>query len=308
MKPQAERMAEFVAYHKNGDGECNGILLKAYADSRNLAQQERYDLAVFYSITYCIPSAIIMLAHKQDIVKAPRQWAQENRPRLIFQSDRRYARLNGNFEKMLQDYVANHPTADTFLQGLTVGNTVRTQAALQRISTWYFFGRFSSFLFLETLCLLMGYKAQPAKMDWQNGDTATSGILNLFCLDKSADYFDKHDKLPPSLTTAKLDTMLSKVIFEITKAGGETNVTEIETSLCAYRKFYKGSRYNGYYLDRQLEELLFFQKQPETQKTVKELFVLRQKLFDHKYLGEVGGWKGVRKECKTLYKRTGKVM
>ena len=78
--------------------------------------------------------------------------------------------------------------------------------------------------------------------------------------------------------------------------------------MCAYRKFYKGTRYNGFYLDRQLEEIYHFKKQPVAADIVKDLIILRRKLFDDKYLGEVGGWKGVRKECKTLYQRTGKIM
>ena len=308
MKTAPERMREFVEYHKNGDGECNGILLKAYADKHRLTQQERYDLAFFYSTVYCIPSAILMLNSKGDILNGPAAWGERNRERIIFQSDRRYVRCCGNFEKILQDYAANRTDAEAFIRKTVTGNTISVKRALDETAKWYFFGGFASYLFIETLCLLLGLKAQNVSISWQDGDTATSGLLNLFGLDKSADYFDRKDKLPPNLSTGRLDTMLRKTIFEIQKAGGETNVTEIETSLCAYRKFYKGTRYNGYYLDRQLEELVWYEGKPGCRAIIAELYRLRRENFNHQYLGELHNWKGVRKECKTLYKRTGQMM
>lgn len=308
MKTISERMKEFVEYHKNGDGECNGILLKAYADKHRMTLQERYDLAFFYSTVYCVPSAIFMLKNKTEILCNPAIWGKENRKRIIFQSDRRYVRCNGNFEKILQEYVAYHTDAEQFINKTVIENIISVKKALDETAKWYFFGRFASYLFIETLCLLMDYRAQNVNIYWQNSDTATSGLLNLFGLDRSADYFDKYDKLPPKLSTEKLDAMLRKTIFEIQKAGGETNVTEIETSLCAYRKFYKGTRYNGYYLDRQLEELVWYTGKPRCGVIIQELYKLRREHFKHRYLGELHNWKGVRKECKTLYKRTGQMM
>ena len=307
MKKTKERIREFVNYHMTGDGECNGILLKAYADKHRMTMQERFDLAYFYSVTYCIPSAIIMLGERQQIIQNPEQWAAENKDRLIFQSDRRYARLNGCFQKILADYSRNI-RADQYIDKTVTGKTISIKKAIGISTHWYFFGRFGAFLFIETLCLLMGYSAVNTPIQWDEGDTATSGLMNIFCLDKSADYFDKHDKLPPNLTQERLDVLYGKLVHAIRQAGGETNVTEVETSLCAYRKFYKGSRYNGYYLDRQLEELKHYEKQPGVGIIVKDLYSLRRQLFNHKYLGEVHGWDGVRKECKTLYKRTGQMM
>ena len=298
VKDTSERMKEFVKYHMTGDGECNGILLKAYADKHDMSLQERYDLAYFYSVTYCIPSAVIMLKSRAEILQNPEQWAERNKERLIFQSDRRYAKLNNRFQKILVDYAANIKDAEAYIDATVKGNTIIIKKALNISMSWYYFERFCAFLFIETLCLLMGYSAVNMPIQWKDGDTATSGLMNLFGFDKSADYFDKHDRLPSN----------NRLIQAIRKAGGETNVTEVETSLCAYRKFYKGSRYNGYYLDRQLEELRYYEQQPGTGIIVKELYQLRKKLFPHKYLGELHNWNGVRRECKTLYKRTGQMM
>ena len=80
-------------------------------------------------------------------------------------------------------------------------------------------------------------------------------------------------------------------------------MTEVETSLCAYRKFYKATRYNGYYLDRMLEEINVMRGDyPEI---ISEVLDIRKHKFSPKYLGELGGWNGVRPELKKLYRETG---
>lgn len=308
MKTTDERMREFVEYHKTGDGECNGILLKSFADLHKMNVQERYDLAYFYAVTYCIPSAIIIFSEKKELLKAPEEWATACKSRLIFQSDRRYVRVGQNFQKMISEYAKSNSSAEKFIKKTVVGNTINIEKAVSETTKWFFFGRFGAFLFVETLCMLMGYKSANTTIDWKDGDTATSGLMNVFGLDKSADYFDKNEKLPSKLTQKKLDLLYSKLILHIKASGGDTNTTKVETSLCAYRKFYKGSRYNGYYLDRQLEELNHYKGFPEIASEIKELFDLRRNLFAHKYLGELHDWKGVRKDCKTLYKRTGAMM
>lgn len=40
---------------------------------------------------------------------------------------------------------------------------------------------------------------------------------------------------------------------------------------------------------------------------VNEIFEVRAKAFDHRFLGEFGGWKGVRNGMKTHYMKTGEV-
>lgn len=47
MKSAESRMTEFVKYHIEGDGECNNVVLKAYADKHGLDTQQRFDLAYF---------------------------------------------------------------------------------------------------------------------------------------------------------------------------------------------------------------------------------------------------------------------
>lgn len=301
-----DRMKEYVDYHINGDADCNTIVMRKWADENKLDLQQRFDLAYFFAVTYSIPSGIIMFLEKEEMLKDIDGWVLENKNKLIFQSDRKYVRMLDNFNNCIKYYKNNLKDVESFLSGITINNIILIEKALEKVQNWFFFGRFASYLFLETFTALTDYKIENTTIDWKNGDTATSGLMNLFGLDNSANYFDKHSKIPANLSYEKLNAMLFMTFREIEKHGGDTNVTGIETSLCAYRKFYKGSRYNGFYLDRMLEEILMIKKiNPKYTYMADELLKLRESSFNPKYLGELNNWNGIRKAAKKLYRDKG---
>jgi hypothetical protein len=73
----------------------------------------------------------------------------------------------------------------------------------------------------------------------------------------------------------------------------------LETACCDFNSLSKGSYYMGHDLDQQRETLA-----PCSEALKKA----RLASFDHKYLGEFGGWMGVRKELKGHYLKTGEVL
>ena len=298
-----DRMKEYVNYHINGDADCNTVLMRKWVDNHKLNLQQRFDLAYFFGITYCIPSAILMVIEKDEILNDIDSWVLNNKKNIIFQSDRKYVKMLDNFNNCIKFFKNNLNDVESFLKDITTNNTILIEKALKKVQKWFYFGRFASYLFLETFIALTDYEIENTTIDWKNGDTATSGIMNLFGLDNSANYFDKHNKIPDNLDYTDLNNMLYITLKEIKANGGDDNVTGVETSLCAYRKFYKGSRYNGFYLDRQLEEILTTKKlDPKYKKIDEELLNLRKELFNHKYLGELNNWSGIRKEAKKLYR------
>lgn len=304
-----DRITEYVDYHINGDADCNTIVLRSYADTMKLSLQDRFDLAYFFSLTYCIPSSILMLKEKNRILEDINLWIEGNKDIIIFQSDRRYMRIGDNLKKCLEYYKSNLMGVEQFLGTIMINNTISTEKALKRVEKWYYFGRFASYLFLETFYSLIDYKKDNTYLDWKNGDTATSGLLNVYGLDNIADYFDRTNKLPKNITISAMNSMLDKIIKKIKLKNGDSNITNIETSLCAYRKFYKGTRYNGFYLDRQLEEINMTNKLSSKYKEINnQLLEIRKNKFNPKYLGELNNWIGVRKDCKKLYKEKGIMM
>lgn len=299
-----KRIDEFVKYHIRGDGECNNVVLKAWADKHCKMLQQKYELAYYFSITYCVESAIILFEEQRNIFKDINTWVKQNKGSILFQSDRKYIRMKDSFERCLVNFRDNIYSVDDFIAKVCDSSTIVLKKAIPYVSSWELFGRFSAFLFLETFVELTGFPIENTTIDWRNGNTATSGLMNVFGFDKQAIIFDKHNKLLFSLKD--MDKMLDIVLQHIKHSGGNSNVTEVETSLCAYRKFFKGSRYNGYYLDRMLEEIYAMQKDyPDVSR---ELFEIRAERFDHKYLGEFSGWRGVRKTMKKSYLETGLII
>lgn len=304
-KPMQKRLAEFVNYHINGDGECNNDVLREYAERHGLSIQDRFDLSYFFSVTYCVQSSVIMFGELKEIIRGPREYAERKKEELLFQSDRKYIKMKDSFERVLVQHREIRKSAGRIIE--PGKKKVRLQDAIKEVQRWDLFGRFSAFLFLETFLNMIGAETENATIEWEKGNTATSGLMNVFCYDKEADEFDKTGKINPKICT-NLDRMYRYLEKRIEEAGGDSDTTKVETSLCAYRKFYKGSRYNGYYLDRMLEEINWFSKnKPKYNDFGKEILEIRAEMFNPKYLGEIGGWEGIRKELKKAYKETGVV-
>ena len=305
MKSVQNRIKEFVNYHINGDGECNNTVLKEYADEHCLTAQDRFDLAYFFSITYCVCSATILLNDRHLIKSNPLKYARANKQHLIFQSDRKYVKMLNNFANTLKFWVDNLQDYKSQLGRMTDSGRLSLKKAIPYVQKWVFFGRFSAFLFLETLACLMRCEVENYTIDWKNGSTATSGLMNVYGLDKYANEFDKKKKL--DVPVEQMDNMLFSLAEKIKKEGGNDDTTQVETSLCAYRKFYKGSRYNGFYLDRMLGEIYHYINQKKYKSTAEEILKLRAKLFPKKYLGELSGWNNIRPQMKKAYLLTGEI-
>lgn len=301
-KPLKERMKEFCKYHRDGDGECNAVCLFQYANNHSLSGKDRFDLSYFFSVVYCVESGIILFQNREAIKKDPEKAAHTLMPDMIFQSDRKYMRMRDRFIKALvfwKEALLNYSVDNLVNRGI-----IDLGTAVPVVERWYMFGRFSAFLFLETFATMLNAEVSNTTIDWKNGDTATSGLLNLFGDDAEANYFDQNGVLRVSVD--KMNDRMMKTVFNVQKSGGDTNITKIETSLCAYRKFYKGTRYNGYYLDRMLEELIWYQEnKPNYRPLTNEMFRIRGKCFLDEMLGERHGWKGIRKENKKLYMEYG---
>lgn len=300
-----KRLREFVWYHINGDGDCNGQVLRAYAGSKGLSEQDKFDLTYFYSVTYCCASAIFLLMHRREIIKNTRSFADRYKHLLVFQSDRKYVRMLDNFYKVLitwREALSN--CADDFRARLVKHGTLNTGEALKTAEKWYFFSRFSAYLFVETYCDIFGYQATRESGLTYEGDNMTfaGGLFYAFDLDDYAEYVQKHHKLP--VDTKDFEALLTILQDSIKSAGGDDNLTKIETSLCAYEKMFKGTRYNGYYADRMLEEITGMIEIPEMRDACKEVLIARSDAIPKFFLGEEHDWDGIRKELKTNYRET----
>lgn len=308
MPDYAKRMKEFIWYHIHGDGDCNGQVLREYSRMNNLNAQDRFDLAYFYSITYCCASAVFLLSHRNEIRSKQILFADQYKRKLIFQSDRKYVRMLDNFYRVLSTWVNlldNH--VQDFDGRFIKQNTIDIKKALSECEKWYFFSRFSAYLFVETYCDILGLEGSRAQDMVYEGDSMTfaSGLFYVFGMDDEARFIQQRHKLP--IDNYAFESLIEELQDEVRKQGGDDNFTKLETSLCAYDKFFKGTRYNGYYADRQLEEIVKMRKEPEFKKACDAILLARKVAIPRRYRGEDNGWSGIRKEQKKSYRENGRI-
>lgn len=205
---------EYIAYHLRGDAGVEERTIAALCRALRLSTWGAFQLVYFYSMTYHIPSALDMLHGERDMSK------------LKFRTDRRYVRCNGAYDRLLDEL-----TTDKFAALLKVRTTTE---AYNLVRGWYFFGRYAAYLFLEAWCNVAkpGW-ADDLKPGWEPDENYTKAAVSL----------------AGSNERAALDAFLDRV----RKDTGD-NVFAIETSLCAVHKFAKGTRYDGYYTERMLQD------------------------------------------------------
>ncbi len=221
--------AEYIAYHRRGDAGVEERMIASLAKRLRLSDWDSFRLIYFYTMTYHIPSALRLLLN-------PRNTKQSD---LQFRTDRRYVRCNGAYDRLLREL---NPV---MLSSLRECRT--TQEAYDTVRKWFFFGRYAAFLLLEVYCNVF----RPDWLDnvrfgWEADENYTKGAVHII---KTTD-------------RAALDKFL-----EMAKRDTADNAFAIETSLCAVAKFIKGTRWDGFYTERMMQEA---DKSPEYGKLIYE--------------------------------------
>ena len=301
------RLNKFIDYHSLGDADMNFPILIRYADAHKLSVKNRLWMAFLYSTCYCVGTTIFLFEELPlDDTLTPKKvrdfWSIFKAP-LIFQTDRRYVKNMNWFIPLVSDWMkkVGHNPVRYFkkLQGRSPQETYMN--LYKEMMNWRYFGRFTTFLFIEAVTKLTPIKADADWFDWKNGNTATSGMLHILYLDEEASDFDIHGYIEPC-TLRLLEKRLPQVIKAIQKQYPQvsTNITDLETSLCGFRKLFKGTRYGGYYIDRVQDEIIKLQANlPDYNYVWEELWGYRLEAFNHQFLGEVKGYKGIQKHrCK----------
>lgn len=261
---------------------------------------------LLYSACYCMGSACVMaeeLDYESVTRKGLEEYWERSKPKLIFQSDRRYIKNMNQFVDIAWEFICRSKRDPWgYIQQFIRSTPEETYKAMyMEVSSWKYYGRFGTVLFLYNLNKLVGVPMDNRYYDWKNGSTTTAALFNADYQDDRADEFEKK----PVLTTADrfwLDKQLRGLINALKKGYPEKNWTlmGVTSDLCSYRKLFKQTRYLGYYVDRQQEELSVLQENyPEYESMWRDLWRWRKRFISAEYLGEIGGWFGVQKPlCK----------
>lgn len=207
---------QYIAYHLRGDASVEERFAARYIREKSLSQWDAFRFLYYYALTYSLPSAIRLLGNPSTPKFS-----------LAFRTDRRYVGICGRFEKCM---AALNPGMMERLIACTT-----TSAQYRLVSSWYYFGRYAAYLFLECYNNLRPCPVDDIRMKYDPKENYTKGaIIVSGCKDQLA--------LDAFIDRAKRDT--------------QDNVFSLETSLCAVEKIKKGTRWDGFYTERLINELL----------------------------------------------------
>ena len=169
--------------------------------------------------------------------------------------------------------------------------------------------KLSADFFLELIVHLKDYLGIDIKcpliLDWKNCANLTSGIYNIFYEDKKANDFDKYGKIEDEKFLYQGLLTIQKQIQK-TYPQQNSEIPQFIGKICSFRNLFKNARYAGFHHDRQLEWILTYKKQyPQFNNLWNVCFDIRKQIFDKRFLGELNGWKGIRKERKKYWLKYG---
>lgn len=279
------------------DGATDYCLLVPFAEDRDLSEESRCWLAYLYGLSYSCTTAMRLFLEfpDPDTIKPKhlRKFWQEQKASLWFNPDKKYIKNNDQVIPAIRSlYQQSRPSFGDYILGL-LGNSF-DYAYKEIRSHWKYFGPHGAYLFFDAIYgLCPELYSDPTALDWKNcGKTVSEGMAHMLYRDEC-------------VRTKEHDLVLyNKIVQKLQQKSGQPLVI-IESTLCAYRKLFKQSRYFGYYADRMLEEC------HATAEILSafgvDVWNYRERATPNFLLGEKHGWEGIRKQRTKIYLETGEL-
>lgn len=279
-------------------------VLALWADANYLNPEKRAWLSYLYGLTYSTTTAILIFRHFPSLRyiitrRELKKFWEENKQRLYFNRDRRYIKNNDQFVDAIVGL--RKFEGKTLFKNLS---TLTDEQIYHRIvKNWPYFGRHAAFLFFDAYSKMLknGKCSLSSISNWNEARTIAEGLA-LATYDEGLYQRAKNKQL-----TADDAKTLNALVLKIEQDCG-ANFTDIESTICAYSKLFKGTRYLGYYIDRFQEELNHAKENGYHEDDILLLYQLRLEVSPVKYLGEYMGWSGIRKERCKLWLKEGKLL
>lgn len=297
------RLDEYADYHfamyDAGDIDPTYPMLRYLVDRFELNTEQCYWLAYLYSLTYCGATVFYIYNEFPDFenVNLDRmtRWWTENKHNLVFQTDRRWIRSNDQFVPAVASYrnwIGNRTQERRFSLFNHPDPKVAYFRAYQSASEIYQMGRFALFLYLEAIHVVTGYKMIPHELDLRNSLSSRNGLVYALGEDallRGHEYGDQPLPGPVYIVLKEeLDNILS--LLKALRPEARVDIWNVETTLCAYKKYKRGKQYIGYYINRQAKEIEAMQANVQDGVSWNVLWDFRASEFDQEYLEEMVKW------------------
>jgi hypothetical protein len=152
----------------------------------------------------------------------------------------------------------------------------------KEFSGLYQFGRFAMFLYLEAVHVVTDFPMRPSTMNINEADSCRNGLALAINRPELNNHSDK--RKINAKEAAFLQQEFDRLVSQLSEEDNRNTVWNIETSLCAYKKYCYGKRYVGYYIDRQKEEIKRMEQRVSEGVHWGVLWEYRAETFNPKYL------------------------
>lgn len=296
------RIDEYIDYHFSmydiGDIDPTYPLLLYVCERFELNIEQRYWLAWLYAMTYCGATVYYIYNEFPDFENVDygrlERWWNKNIHQLIFQTDRFWMKIHDRFLHAFlsyQQWIGDRTQAQRFeiLRGQTPEGTY--QNAYRSAGQLHQIGRFALFLYLEAVHVVTSLPMVPWGIDWKNAESSRNGLVFALGQDDWLRGKDGGYSLAPlpDVVYGALDYEFAALLATMKQRRPEARVDvwNVETTLCAYKKWKHGQRYPGYYIDRQGKEIVKMQGAIRNGVHWGVLWDFRRETFDHRYLQEI---------------------
>lgn len=247
-------------------GDCDPALwMLNYLNKRfEHNSEQRLWLSWLYANTYYLPTAWVLFQEFPDYELATidrlEQWNTDNYTRLRYQTDLRYNK--GHLPEMFASYqqIIGKRLQRSFFESLYGDNEQQNFKSLWDviIKKFHKFGRLTAWFYIQTLKHTADIAAEPDGLmlsDYEGSQSHRNGLCYALEYDELVD-----KKLSPSSYQGMEES--AQFLMNYTRQSypaiaSKVDAFSMETALCAYKKLFRtnDSRYLGYYLDRQAEEI-----------------------------------------------------
>ena len=301
------RLEQYFRYHKEsariGDIDPSYAMLKYVANRFELSIEQRYWIAFLYALTYNGASTFYIGQEfpdyeNVDIHRMQRWWDTRGRDEMMVQTDRRWVRSSDMFVDAVASYqwwVGDRPQHEHFME-IATGDTAeeRYDRLYADANQLYSFGQFALFLYLEALHTITPLDLMPTDLNLDKAWSCRNGLYYAYDLDHWIE--DTESRIIPEAwdeTAARWKELRAALALLETPP----TIWQTETILCAFRKWFRGKRWIGYYLDRQCSEIIKMEEHVWSGGVCFDvLYQYREETYDHEFLAEKHG--GPSKEWK----------
>ena len=290
-------MVGYIDYHimssEAKDIDPSNDCLKYVSDRFELNTEQRYWLSFLFGTCYSATTVYYIYNEFPDFenvdVERLKRWWNTNKHKTLFQTDRLRIKSSDKFVETFESYkkIIGKHTQENYFKSLrqptfqmTYDNCYNDLLQVKN------FGRFTMFIYLEMINVLTGYELEPTYLDLKNAESCRNGLvyhLGNYELDTH-----KNNKKLSEKQINYLQYNFKKLKVEIGLLDIQhKNIWNIETTLCAYKKYNKEKRYVGYYIERQRQEIQKMELNVKEGVDWSVLWDFRNETYEKKWLKEL---------------------